>query len=72
MLSYKEKLVDDISLLNDEQARKFYHFFQLIKKEFLAVQNNDWKKDFKNISVWKDDNFDQIKEGFKNWKIEEF
>lgn len=72
MLSYKEKLMDDISHLNDEQVRKFYHFFQMIKKEFLYVQNDDWKKDFKNISVWENDNFDQIEEGFKNWEIAEF
>ena len=72
MLSYKEKLIDDISHLNDEQIKKIYHFFQVIKKEFLYIQNDDWKKDFKNISVWKNDNFDQIEKGFKNWKIMEF
>lgn len=72
MISYKEKLMEDISQLNEEQVRKFYHFFQVIKKEFLLVHKNDWKKDFRNISVWENDNFDKIEEGFKNWKITEF
>ena len=72
MLSFKEKLMDDISKLNEEQVRKLYHFFQVVKKEILLVPKDDWKEDFKNISVWENDVFDQIEEGFKNWKITEF
>ena len=72
MISYKEKLIDDISQLNENQVRKFYHFYQVIKKEFLSVNKNNWREDFKNISTWKNDNFDQIEKGFKNWKIQEF
>ena len=74
MLALKEKLMDDISQLNDEQIRKFYHFFQAIKKELFAMQNknNSWKEDFKKISVWREDDFEQIEKGFKNWQITEF
>ncbi len=72
MISYKEKLMEDISQLNDVQVRKLYHLFQVFKKEFLYVQNNDWKTDFKNISVWEKDDFDKIEKGFKNWKIAKF
>ena len=66
MLTFKEKLIDEISQLNDVQIRKFYHFFQMIKKELLSVQNKNWKEDFRRISVWKEDDFDQIEEGFKS------
>ncbi len=66
MLKYKEKLMNDILNLDEEQTRKFYHFFQMIKREFLSTKKNDWKNDFRNISVWKDDNFDQIEQDVKN------
>ena len=72
MLTYKEKLLNEISQLDDAQMRKFYHFFQVLKKEFLSAPEGDWQKELRNISVWKDDNFDEIAEGFKNWQIREF
>lgn len=31
-----------------------------------------WKEDFKNISVWENDIFDEIQKGFRRWKTEEF
>ena len=40
------------------------------------IRNNrkskTWKEDFKNISVWENDIFDEIQKGFSRWKIEEF
>jgi hypothetical protein len=43
-------------------------------KEFVTENNGtgNWKDDFKNISVWKDDDFDEIQKGFSQWKIAEF
>jgi hypothetical protein len=68
------RIPDGIWERGDEQIRRFYHFFQAIKKELFPVQNknNSWKEDFKKISVWKDDDFGEIEKGFKNWQITEF
>ncbi|MBN2011406.1 hypothetical protein JW960_18890 [candidate division KSB1 bacterium] len=74
MINYREKLIDDISHLSDDQAKKFYTFFQILKKEFVSKpnSNDDWKNDFKKITVWTDDNFDEIRKGFNHWPIDEF
>lgn len=74
MISYKQKFLNDISELPEEQVRKFYLLFHLMIKEFINEKNGngDWQEDFKNISVWKNDNFDEIQKGFSRWKIEEF
>lgn len=74
MLTYKQKLLNEIMQMPEEQLKKFYLIFQTIMKEFKIEKDNDnnWKKDFKNISVWKTDNFAEIQERFNQWKIEEF
>ena len=57
----------------NEHLKKFSVIFQIIRKEFIQVieKSNTWKQDFKNISVWENDNFDEIEKGFSRWKIEE-
>ena len=74
MLTYKQKLINDITQMPDEQVKKLYLIFQMIMKEFKIDKdtNNNWKEDFKSISVWTNDNFDEIQKGFNQWKIEEF
>jgi len=74
MLTYKQKLLNEITQMPEEQLKKFYLVFQMIMKEFKIEKDtvNNWKKDFKNISVWKTDNFNEIQKGFNPWKIEEF
>ena len=74
MLTYNQKLLNEITQMPDEQLKKFYLVFQMIMKEFKIEKDtvNNWKEDFKNISVWKTDNFNEIQEGFDPWKIEEF
>jgi hypothetical protein len=48
--------------------------FQVLKRELVlkSEKKDDWKEDFRKISVWEEDNFDQIREEFSNWKIEKF
>ena len=43
-------------------------------KEFIKEKGKsvDWKDDFRNISIWKNDNFDEIQKEFNKWKIEGF
>jgi len=74
MQTYKQKLLNEITQMPDEQLKKFYLVFRMISKEFKIKTDavNNWKKDFKNISTWKTDNFNEIQEGFNQWKIEEF
>lgn len=74
MQTYKEKLMHDISLLSNDQAKIFYSLFQVLKRELVlkSEKKDDWKDDFRKISVWEEDNFDQIREEFSNWKIEKF
>jgi len=74
MLTYKQKLLNEITQMPEEQLKKFYLVFQTIMKEFKIEKDTvkDWKEDFKNISVWDTDNFNEIQEGFNQWKIEEF
>jgi len=74
MLTYKEKLMSDIAQMPEEQLKKIYVIFQIIRREFIQEKdrNNNWKEDFKNISVWENDNFDEIQKGFSRWRIEEF
>jgi len=74
MLTYKQKLLNEIMQMPEEQLKKFYLVFQTIMKEFGIEKDTvtNWKEDFKNISVWDTDNFDEIQEGFNQWKIEEF
>lgn len=74
MQTYKEKLMHDISLLSNDQAKIFYSLFQVLKRELVlkSEKKDDWKEDFRKISVWEEDNFDQIREEFSNWKIEKF
>lgn len=74
MLTYKEKLMSDIAQMPEEQLKKFYVIFQLINREFIQEKerSNNWKEDFRSISVWENDNFDEIQKGFSKWKIEEF
>lgn len=74
MLTYKQKLINDITQMPEEQVKKLYLISQMIMKEFKIEKdtNNNWKEDFKNISVWTNDNFDEIQKGFNQWKIEEF
>ncbi len=74
MLSYKQKFINDILKLPDEKAKKLYLIFNLIVKEFVRESKIDqnWKDDFKKISVWKNDDFDDIQNGFKRWNIEKF
>ncbi|MBC8228480.1 hypothetical protein H8E77_02895 [bacterium] len=74
MLTYKQKLINDITQMPDEQVKKLYLIFQMIMKEFKIDKdtNNNWKEDFKSISVWTNDNFDEIQKKFNQWKIEEF
>jgi hypothetical protein len=52
----------------------FYSLFQVLRKELESKsgKSDDWKEDFKKISVWEDDNFDEIRKDFVNWKIETF
>lgn len=74
MLSYKQKFMNDISELPEEQVKKIYMLFHVLINEFVKENNEagNWKKDFKSISVWKDDNFDEIQKGFSQWKLAEF
>lgn len=74
MLTYKEKLMSDIAQMPEEQLKKLYVIFQIIRREFIQEKdrNNNWKEDFRSISVWENDNFDEIQKGFSRWKIEEF
>jgi hypothetical protein len=74
MLTYKQKFLNEISELPEAQVKKFYLLFDLLMKEFVTENNGtgNWKDDFKNISVWKDDDFDEIQKGFSQWKIAEF
>ena len=74
MLTYKQKLITDITQMPEEQVKKLYLIFQMIMKEFKIEKdtNSNWKEDFKSISVWTNDNFDEIQKGFNQWKIEEF
>jgi len=74
MLTYKQKLITDITQMPEEQVKKLYLIFQMIMKEFKIEKdtNSNWKEDFKSISVWANDNFDEIQKGFNQWKIEEF
>jgi len=74
MLTYKQKLLNEITQMPEDQLKKFYLIFQMIMKEFNIEKDtvNNWKEDLKNISVWKTDNFNEIQEGFNQWKIEEF
>jgi len=74
MLTYKQKLINDITQMPEGQVKKLYLIFQMIMKEFKIEKdtNNNWKEDFKSISVWTNDNFDEIQKGFNQWKIEEF
>jgi len=74
MLTYKEKLMSDIAQMPEEQLKKLYVIFQIIRKEFIQEKdrNSSWKEDFRSISVWENDNFDEIQKGFSRWKIEEF
>lgn len=71
MLTYKEKLMSDIAQMPEEQLKKLYVIFQIIRKEFIQEKdrNNNWKEDFRSISVWEDDNFDEIQKGFSKWKF---
>ncbi len=70
--TYREKLLQDISLLTDEQIMKIYPVFQIVKKEFLSENNDNWKTDFQNVSVWTDEDIKKIPKGFIDWKIPEF
>jgi len=74
MLTYKEKLMSDIAQMPEEQLKKLYVIFQIIRREFIQEKdrNSSWKEDFRSISVWENDNFDEIQKGFSRWKIEEF
>jgi len=74
MLTYKEKLMSDIAQMPEEQLKKLYFIFQIIRREFIQEKdrNSSWKEDFRSISVWENDNFDEIQKGFSRWKIEEF
>jgi hypothetical protein len=73
MLTYKEKLMSDIAQMPDEQLKKLYVIFQIIRREFIQEKDrtNNWQEDFRSISVWENDNFDEIQKGFSRWKIEE-
>ncbi len=64
----------DIAQMPQEQVKKLYLIFQMIKREFIKEKDrkDNWKEDFKNISVWENDNFDEIQKGFNRWKMEEF
>jgi len=65
MLTYKQKLINDITQMPDEQVNKLYLIFQMMKKFRIEKDtNNNWKEDFKSISVWTNDNFDEIQKGF--------
>jgi len=65
MLTYKQKLINDITQMPDEQVNKLYLIFQMMKKFKIEKDtNNNWKEDFKSISVWTNDNFDEIQKGF--------
>ena len=66
MLTYKQKLLNEITQMPEDQLKKFYLIFQMIMKEFNIEKDtvNNWKEDLKNISVWKTDNFNEIQEGF--------
>ncbi len=74
MISYREKLLSDIANMPEEHLKKLYVIFQIIRKEFIQtkVRDNSWRDDFRSISVWENDNFDEIQKGFSRWKIEEF
>ncbi len=73
MLTYKQKLINEITQMPEEQLEKIYSIFQMMKKPNRKKETgNNWKKDFKNISVWKTDNFDEIQERFNQWKVEKF
>jgi len=72
MQTYREKLLNDISHLDEEQSRKFYHFFQLVKREFLSSKGENWKNEFQKISAWTDKDLEHVSQGFKNWKIPEY
>lgn len=47
---------------------------QWIKKKLILNNRKDesWKEDFKTISFWENDNFDEVQKGFSKWKIGEF
>lgn len=74
MLTYKQKLINDIVQMPEEQLKKLYLIFQMIRKEFVQEkdENNNWEDDFKSISVWQNDDFDEIQKGFNKWQIEKF
>ncbi|RLD56453.1 MAG: hypothetical protein DRJ01_15240 [Bacteroidetes bacterium] len=74
MLTYKQKLLNEITQMPEDQLNKFYLIFQMIMKELKIEKDtvNNWKEDFENISVWKTDNFNETQEGFNQWKIKEF
>ncbi|GJQ61045.1 MAG: hypothetical protein SCALA702_00980 [Melioribacteraceae bacterium] len=72
MQTYREKLLNDISHLNEEQIRKFYQFFQVVKKEFFIKEKKNWKDDFKNISVWNETELNNVAQGIKNWEIPKY
>lgn len=74
MVTYKQKFINEISELPEEQVRKFYLLFHILITEFVKGNNEagNWKEDFKSISVWENDNFDEILKGFKQWQITEF
>lgn len=72
MQTYREKLLNDISHLNEEQIRKFYQFFQVVKKEFFIKEKKNWKDDFKNISVWNETELKNVAQGIKDGEIPEY
>lgn len=65
--------MSDIAQMPEEQLKKLYVIFQIIRREFIQEKdrNSSWKEDFRSISVWENDNFDEIQKGFSRWKIEE-
>ena len=71
---YKHELVNDILKLPDEKAKKLYLIFNPIIKGLTKEENKkqNWKDDFRKISIWKNDDFEYIQDGFNKWKIEEF
>ncbi|MBC8385303.1 MAG: hypothetical protein H8E57_07270 [Candidatus Cloacimonetes bacterium] len=74
MITYKQKLLDEIIQLPEQQLRKLYLIFQIFIKDFTLKKDtvSNWKEDFSSISAWETDNFNEIQKGLKKWKIEEF
>jgi len=65
-MTYKQKLISKISELSEKQIEKFYFVFQILKREFIKKENSENRNlqdDFRSISVWESDDFDEIDKG---------